>query len=336
MTFGDQLRSIAGEFAAARLEPFKGHPLAYLIRREWPETLKAALGEERARRYRFDASPGLGQWSEAPWLAVMSPAITVSAMVGVYPVYLFEPGFKTVCLVMGQGTQRLEEAVGRKRAAGELIKRAALIRKRGGPWEKAGFSIGPFNTLKSVAIVRDADQISDPWASTAAFGIRYEIDNLPNDTVMAAHLSSMLDLYDQMISNGSLIFTKIDDELLELRDSGELPTGTIDGAKEVVEHRKFERRTRNSKLIADVKKRLGSTCQACKFSFGHFYGAHMAGFIEAHHIVPISSLGDVGAVLKPDANDFMVLCSNCHRAIHRAGCPDLNTFIAALPITRNI
>lgn len=115
-----------------------------------------------------------------------------------------------------------------------------------------------------------------------------------------------------------------------LRDSGELPAGGVDGAKKVVEHRKFEKRNRNRKLIAQVKEKLGHHCLACGFSFGHFYGQQMSGFIEAHHKVPITSLPDEGAMLTPDADDFMVLCSNCHRAIHRAGCPDLQTFISTL------
>jgi 5-methylcytosine-specific restriction protein A len=328
--FGDQIRSIGNGFATARAEPFKGHPLAKQIRHDWPASIRALLGLERSSRYSFDASPGLGQWSEAPWLAVLSPSVTTSAMAGYYPVYLYEPRFETVCLVMGQGAQRLEEAVGRKRAGLELVKRAQLIRASGDAWKKAGFSEGPFITLKSAAVANGIDRLADPWANTAAFGIRYELRALPSDESMASDLRRMLDLYDVLARSGSLQFATLDDELLELRDSGELPAGAVDGAKKVVEHRRFEKRNRNRKLIAQVKEQLGCRCQACGFSFGDFYGHQMIGFVEAHHRIPLHSLPDAGAALKPTADDFMVLCSNCHRAIHRAGCPDLPTFIGTL------
>lgn len=129
-----------------------------------------------------------------------------------------------------------------------------------------------------------------------------------------------------MAINPDLRFVSLDDEFVELKDSGELPSTSLDGAKKVIEHRKLEKRQRDRKIIAAAKKNLGDTCQACSFSFASIYGEHMKGFIEAHHKVPLASLPAEGAMLTPTADDFMVLCSNCHRAIHRAGCPDLETF----------
>ena len=44
-------------------------------------------------------------------------------------------------------------------------------------------------------------------------------------------------------------------------------------------------------------------------------------FIEAHHLVPISLFK--GQVVKLDPKlDFAVLCSNCHRMIHKTEKPD--------------
>jgi 5-methylcytosine-specific restriction enzyme A len=45
------------------------------------------------------------------------------------------------------------------------------------------------------------------------------------------------------------------------------------------------------------------------------------GFIEAHHLRPIASLEE-GVPVKYDvAADFAVLCSKCHRMIHRFSDP---------------
>lgn len=55
-------------------------------------------------------------------------------------------------------------------------------------------------------------------------------------------------------------------------------------------------------------------CEVCKFDFSKNYGEHGAGFIECHHTKPISEI-DVGT--KTKLSDLAVVCSNCHRMIHR-------------------
>lgn len=326
MSFRDDVRTIAADFEHARSESLKHHPLARLIREHWPSALRDLLDGDDVHDFRFVGSPGQGQWSAAPWLAVLHPSVTSTAMAGFYPVYLFEPGFETVCLVMGQGAQQLREAVGRSRAGPELARRAELLRKEGGQWRKHGFSEGPFVTLKFVTTATAEDYGKDPWSNTAAFGKRYQVSALPSDAAFAADLRAMLDLYSVMAKKPHLRFAAEDDVLTTLRVAGELPDGSLDGAKKLVTHKQFERRHRNRKLIEAVKKQLGSTCQGCKFKFVNAYGSLMESFVEAHHTVPLSTLPSSGAVLKPTEADFMVLCSNCHRAIHRAGCPSLEEF----------
>ena len=46
------------------------------------------------------------------------------------------------------------------------------------------------------------------------------------------------------------------------------------------------------------------------------YGSIGTGYIEAHHLNPVSSLKDTVVTLDPRL-DFAVLCANCHRMIHR-------------------
>ena len=57
------------------------------------------------------------------------------------------------------------------------------------------------------------------------------------------------------------------------------------------------------------------------------YGELGRDFIEAHHLRPISLLEEGTAVSYDIATDFAVLCSNCHRMIHRTTDPsDLEGF----------
>lgn len=57
-------------------------------------------------------------------------------------------------------------------------------------------------------------------------------------------------------------------------------------------------------------------CDVCKFSFVEKYGDVGQEFIEGHHKTPLASLEE-GQRTKPE--DIALVCSNCHRMIHRNG-----------------
>jgi len=83
-------------------------------------------------------------------------------------------------------------------------------------------------------------------------------------------------------------------------------------------HRKVER---NPTAARQAKKFHGLRCQACDLDFEERYGEIGKGFIEAHHLKPISTLEEGIAVTYDVAADFAVLCANCHRMIHRSDDP---------------
>lgn len=72
---------------------------------------------------------------------------------------------------------------------------------------------------------------------------------------------------------------------------------------------------RNPKIRAAAVKAHGTRCQVCSFSFAEAYGTHGEGFIEVHHLYPVSEY-DKEVDVNP-LKDMAVLCSNCHRMIHR-------------------
>ncbi len=80
-------------------------------------------------------------------------------------------------------------------------------------------------------------------------------------------------------------------------------------------------RERNSSLVrrkkAQVLKEVGYlSCEVCGFNFSDFYGSVGEGFIECHHIVPLSQLRP-GQRTK--LSDLGLVCANCHRMLHRGG-----------------
>nr|WP_276315577.1 HNH endonuclease [Mesorhizobium jarvisii] len=72
---------------------------------------------------------------------------------------------------------------------------------------------------------------------------------------------------------------------------------------------------RSAKIVARAKEHYGPICQACEFDFEDFYGEHGRDYIECHHVDPLSGRegkGDVTTI-----KDLAMLCSNCHRMVHR-------------------
>jgi 5-methylcytosine-specific restriction enzyme A len=77
-------------------------------------------------------------------------------------------------------------------------------------------------------------------------------------------------------------------------------------------------RERSPKLrarkIRAVRKAAGQiACEACGFDFAKTYGQRGADFAECHHRTPLHVSGPIETRLE----DLVLLCSNCHRMIHR-------------------
>ncbi len=93
-----------------------------------------------------------------------------------------------------------------------------------------------------------------------------------------------------------------------------------EGKVKFTQHRKLERDGNISKK-AKIK-RLQETgclkCDVCGFDFRNTYGDIGTGFIEAHHKKPLSQLKGQE---KTKVSDLALVCSNCHRMLHRADPP---------------
>jgi 5-methylcytosine-specific restriction protein A len=61
-------------------------------------------------------------------------------------------------------------------------------------------------------------------------------------------------------------------------------------------------------------ERYGARCDLCNFDFEAVYGSAMAGFIQVHHLKPLS---DVGTEYQVDpVRDLRPVCPNCHAVLH--------------------
>lgn len=88
--------------------------------------------------------------------------------------------------------------------------------------------------------------------------------------------------------------------------------GFPEGALITTKSNRYERDRRNRAAALSIH---GSSCLACGINMGSLYGNIAEGFIEIHHITPVSQLGD-GYVIDP-RRDLVPLCPNCHSVAHR-------------------
>jgi 5-methylcytosine-specific restriction protein A len=74
------------------------------------------------------------------------------------------------------------------------------------------------------------------------------------------------------------------------------------------------------KKIVELKKNLVLSkqgvlkCEVCTFDFESVYGKRGENYIECHHINPLS---DTSSGQKTKLDDLALLCSNCHKIVHR-------------------
>jgi len=106
-------------------------------------------------------------------------------------------------------------------------------------------------------------------------------------------------------------------------ETGENTFNSDDDFQEANEGRILTRvhksRERNRKLVEKIKvsflERHGNLfCEACGFNFEEHYGPRGNGYIECHHTKPVSELQPNQ---KTNIKDLVLLCSNCHRMVHR-------------------
>jgi len=135
-------------------------------------------------------------------------------------------------------------------------------------------------------------------------------------------------------SNFSLGFNRLRDEtviqaLTTLKAKGnqpppesalpdiDLPATGTEGAARLVSHLRRERNRAlvEAKKVATLDAKGGLCCEVCGFDFSAAYGALGEGFCEVHHLVPLSASSEP---ITTTLNDLAVLCSNCHRIIHRS------------------
>lgn len=131
----------------------------------------------------------------------------------------------------------------------------------------------------------------------------------------------------ELVHAADIKFENPIDDIAVSQDGKQL--GSIEETKLRKAHYTYEGRLKDSQ-IKRIKMEKGYVCEACGMSFSKKYPSIGDGFIECHHKIPYSDMTE-GEKRNLNVNDFIVLCSNCHKMIHRLDNPaDLDQLRAVL------
>lgn len=105
-------------------------------------------------------------------------------------------------------------------------------------------------------------------------------------------------------------------ELTTNKTAGDTDPHAFEGEKKYLLHLAAERdkRLRDKKIELFIEKHGRVFCELCSFNFIEAYPFLSRDIIEVHHIVPLATLNESTLVT---ADDLMLLCANCHLAVHQ-------------------
>ncbi len=108
----------------------------------------------------------------------------------------------------------------------------------------------------------------------------------------------------------------LDTEIIEINSTiaEEIPSNYKfnEGAKKIVTVNSYERNRVAREICIKIH---GTKCKICDFDFEKVYGELGKGYIQVHHIIPISEISREYKV-NPET-DLIPICPNCHAMIHR-------------------
>lgn len=297
MAFQPLVEDVLGAFPTERQRAFEGNDLAGSIRHKLPGELSALVDDPS---YRVEGSPGAGNWAETPWVAIFDPLVTTSAQRGYYIVFLFRSDGAAVYLSLNQGATQVREESGRNYRD--------VLASRASAWSgiiptelKNGLHAGPIDLAGRGWLTRG-------YQSGSVLDKYWTRGQVPNDAVMGQEVQRLLAVYRTLVTSLDVLADDADPSAQQEAD--------VSPGEEGRRYRWHRRIERNPRLIRDAKRYHGESCKVCGFNFRDRYGEIGGGFIEAHHLTPLSEMGERPRMQDPKT-DFTVVCSNCHRMLHR-------------------
>ena len=198
----DNIKKIFSDYLASRNENFADHPLASVLRRDFPNYLKNLT--DQPQKYKFAGSAGQGNWTYSPWVAVFNKKITKSAQNGYYIVYLFREDMKGVYLSLNQGMTDIRNQTSNN---GETKR---ILRSKASEF-RTQLKDHLFSELLENIDLRVENSPNAPFYEAGnIYAKYYSADDLPSEDILEADYKEILSLYELLVG-GSPILKVIED-----------------------------------------------------------------------------------------------------------------------------
>ena len=152
------------------------------------------------------------------------------------------------------------------------------------------------NTLKEIPNIKDHRIITNPVGTV--FSIQENLKDVLLNIWTMNSSEELTDIYHQQV---------LSQESLSI----------LEGRTHLVIHKRRERSPllRREKIKRFKEQNNNLYCELCKFSFNESYPVDLSqDYIEVHHLKPLANSN----MREPTKlEDLMLVCSNCHRMIHR-------------------
>lgn len=186
MSITEILSKVYVEYSSAKAVPFGDHPMLDFFHNAIPTSLYQS-GLIKQEKYLVSASAGQGNWAQVPWIGIFDKNVTMSAMRGIYIVYLFSADYQKAYLTLDQGTTDLKLSQGRKSTVEALHNRADTIISTLNP---RGFS-----NARNMSLGAKLTERAKLFQEGAIFYKEYHLNNLPDEETLQNDLKNMLLLY---------------------------------------------------------------------------------------------------------------------------------------------
>ncbi|MGN7313384.1 DUF3578 domain-containing protein [Alkalicoccobacillus gibsonii] len=144
------------------------------------------------QEHKVQASVGMGNWTETPWISVFDRDITETATKGFYMVYLFRKDMNGVYLSLNQGTTHLQNKYKKNNPRSKMEEIALKLQ------DTLSYSLEDFPTTKIDLISKTTN--SKNYMASHICGKYYSLEQLPSNQEIQDDFQKLLKIYQQLKS----------------------------------------------------------------------------------------------------------------------------------------
>lgn len=268
-----------------------------------------------SKKYKQEASIGVGNLVEIPWICIFDREITLSAQNGYYIVFLFRSDMQGFYMSLNQGWTQYKNKYGTKDGRSEMYKTSVRLKDYLKGVE--GFTFDPINLLAK-------GNLGKGYEIGNICSKLYEKGSIPEDEQFIDDLRNLIGIYRELKGMVGYDILDVDSffgeedfqEEIQVSLTKNLPEGRIElpSKKSNVSSSGW---SRNTSISHNALRNANYKCENSKIHSTFISKKSGHQFVEAHHLIPMEYQGEYDCSIDVPEN-IISLCPNCHRAFHNS------------------